>query len=239
VGGSPSAPLMPGAAGPAPPVSLGAPGPGEQGFITQQLFDARMKANDIVQEHLKQLITVAAGTLALTVSFLKDVLGPSGARFSAPQLIPTCWLALGVSILFAIVCIAALIGNLDAPDLGIGTRKPWIKAFAAGAHIEIVSLEWLAVGPFIVGILSLALFGALNYRVLLAGKPEKSSEKALENRYLVVPDPDHVGANGKKHSHTFIVDQRSGLIWDLYCHSNGSIEFRRVPVEGIPEQHSQ
>jgi hypothetical protein len=48
-------------------------------FLPKQLFDSRIKANDVLQEHLKQIITVASATLVLTVSFIKDVIGSSGA----------------------------------------------------------------------------------------------------------------------------------------------------------------
>jgi len=231
-GGGPSVPR------PVVDPPLGRPDPSEHGFITQQLFDARIKANEIVEEHLKQIITIASGTLALTVSFLKDVVGPSGAKSACSPLLPISWVTLGFSIVFAVICIALLVNNLDAPDLTIGKKKPWIKAFGAGTKGSLIGFEWVALIFFATGMLSLAAFGAVNYRLFLerkAGGENVTAARAANetNRFAIVADPAHIGPNGKKHSHTFLLDQKSGSVWDVFCRRDGTVEFRRVSVDGI------
>ncbi|HEY4837794.1 MAG TPA: hypothetical protein VIH72_04260 [Candidatus Acidoferrales bacterium] len=211
----------------------GAPDAGEHGFITQQLFDARIKAHEIIQEHLKQIITIASGTLALTVSFLKDVVGASGAKSTCAWFLPAAWLGLAVSILCAVVCMAMLVNNLDAPDLDVSTIKPFIKAFGAGTKIGVLRMEQAALGTFAIGMLSLAAFGAINFRLFLdrngSGALEHIEQPAMDiNHFAVIPDPEHIGPRGEKHSHTFLLDQRSGDVWDLICQPNGMVEFRRV-----------
>src|SRR5689334_16539680 len=81
--------------------------------LGQQLFDSRMKAHDVLQEHLKQIITIASATLALTVSFLKDVIGSEGERVHWVATLPISWVCLGVSIAGSVWAIAVLVNNLD------------------------------------------------------------------------------------------------------------------------------
>jgi len=205
--------------------------------IDQQLFDARLKANDVVQEHLKQIITIASATLALTVSFLKDVVGAAGAEARWPKLLPISWVALGVSILAAVIGIATLVNNLDKPDMTVAGTLP--RAFAAGAKSIVVVFENAAIYTFAVGMLSLAVFGAKNYLLFLERKTNVGNETSITqalkvaNHFVIVPDPQHITEAGKRHSHTYLLDQRSGNVWESRCLPNGIVEFRRVSVEGI------
>lgn len=216
----------------------GLPGGAETGFITGQLFEARIKANDIVQEHLKQIITIASATLALTVSFVKDIIGGSSAQVQFAWLLRWSWVALGVAILGAVICVATLVDNLDAPDLSESKKKPFIKAFAAATHWPVVIFESMALYPFAIGMLSLALFGAANYRLFLERKTETAQVAKDANHFTIVTDPDHVGPAGKKHSHTFLLDQKSGAVWDVYCRPDGTVEFRSVAVDGLTKKNS-
>jgi hypothetical protein len=218
----------------------GDPRSGEFGIISQQLFDARIKAHEIIEEHLKQVITIASGTLALTVSFLKDIVGNSGGKSVWPGLLPFCWIALAISIMAAVVCIATLVNNLDAPDLERSNRdptKPWIKAFGAASKQYIVNIEWIALLSFMVGMLSLAVFASRNYQLFLSRTADEAEARhqlaKQSNHFAIVPDPDHLGSDGKKHSHTFLIDQNTGTVWDLYCRQDKSVDFRRVPIDGI------
>src|SRR5438105_2400683 len=87
--------------------------PYQRDSLGEQLFDARMKAHDVLQEHLKQIITIASATLALTVSFLKDVVGSEGERASWVLALPISWGCLGASIACSIWAIVVLVNNLD------------------------------------------------------------------------------------------------------------------------------
>jgi hypothetical protein len=220
----------------------GDPQEGEHGIISQQLFDARIKAHEIVEEHLKQVITIAAGTLGLTVSFLKDIVGPSGSKAVYAWLLPACWILLAISITVAVICIAMLINNLDAPDLERSTiipGKPWIKAFGVGSKQYLINTEWAALMAFIAGMMALALFASLNYKLFLnrKGGEAGAGEQAAKtfNHFVIVTDPDHWGTDNKKHSHTFLLDQATGTVWDLNCRADKSVNFRQVPVDKVPE----
>ena len=208
-------------------------------LIPQQLFDARIKANEIVQEHLKQIIMIASGTLVLTVSFLKDIVGSSGPKSADPRLLPTSWVALGFAIFFAVICLATLVNNLDVPDQT--ARTGLSRAFTAGTKKHIIILEWLTLIAFATGMFSLAAFGAVNSRLFLERETGAQTDAAVQaakntNHFTIVAGNDHIGPKGKDHSHTFLLDQKSGSVWDVYGHPDGTVEFRRVSVDGISER---
>jgi hypothetical protein len=135
-------------------------------FLPKQLFDSRMKANDVLQEHLKQIITVSSATLVLTISFFKDVIGASGKAALYGWLLPVCWIALAVSLLCAIVTIAILVNHLDRPDRTTGVSG-YEKSFAAGATNPVVIATVTTLVAFSIGMVALAGFGAENYQLFL------------------------------------------------------------------------
>lgn len=160
-----------------PPFPPPTPGPGPDDWVTDpslpgglqsdrlyvrsQLFQARIKANDVVQEHLKQIVTVASAALALTVTFLKDVLGSVADELQWSWLLPLSWLFLGASILLAVVSLALLVNNLDSA--GDNPRR----AFQAGGRPRVqvpVLATFLLFGG---GMLLLGIFAASNFQQLV------------------------------------------------------------------------
>lgn len=158
--------------------------------LGQQLFDARMKAHDVLQEHLKQIITIASATLALTVSFLKDVVGSEGERASWVFALPVSWACLGASIACSIWAIAVLVNNLDWAKKPYPARDPTDPAggtvtldrsYAAGAKPRTSVPVFLSNLSFAVGMASLGLFAAWNYNLFLHRvKPEYKVSSASE-----------------------------------------------------------
>lgn len=130
-----------------------------------QLFQARMKANDVLQEHLKQIITVASATLVLTVTFVKDIVSPKGSEANVSWLLPASWGALSISVVIAIFSIALLVNNLDAPDKTSGQKYP--RAFSASSLPLTRYCVLGSLATFGFGILSLGMFGALNYQLFI------------------------------------------------------------------------
>ena len=64
------------------------------------------KATDIGVEAVKQLITLSVGVLALTVTFLKDILGDGRGNLTWPFLLPVSWVLFLVTIYSGIVALA-------------------------------------------------------------------------------------------------------------------------------------
>jgi nitrate reductase NapE component len=71
------------------------------------------KAFDFAQEAIKQLITLATGVLALTITFLKDVIKKAPAG-SLPWL-QAAWILYLVSITFGVFALLNLSGVLERP----------------------------------------------------------------------------------------------------------------------------
>lgn len=129
--------------------------------IEDQLFQARLKANDFVQGFLKQLVVIASATVVLSVTFVSDVFGPN-ASFSWRPLLFLSWALLGLSVAAGVVALALLVNNLDVPDRSTG-RSGLRKSYSAGTRRDLVGVSAGAIVLFLAGILSLALFAAHNF----------------------------------------------------------------------------
>ena len=93
--------------------------------ISDQLFQARLKANEFIQEHLKTLVTIASGTLVLTVSFVKDIAGPAKAGERFPGLLGLSWATLGISVAVGVFALATLVTTwMTKTPNWIATRFP-------------------------------------------------------------------------------------------------------------------
>lgn len=157
-------------------------------YIRSQLFTARMKAHDVLLEHLKQTITVASATLALTIGFIKDVVGSANGTLRYESLVGASWLLLGASILAAILLLATQINYLDS------ARYSATKAFKAG---EGPIRAWCTLATFIafgLGMLLLGVFGWFNYDNLLHRKPQ---EFAVSSATMAIEAAKKATSRGK------------------------------------------
>jgi hypothetical protein len=146
--------------------------------ISRQLFEARLKANDFLQEHLKQVITLAGGTLVITVTFLKE-LHVDPAQITWGWLLPTSWTLLGISVLIGAITISMLVNHLD--DIA---QKP-ANSFAAGkSSVGLIML--VSFWAFGLGVLSLSLFGLLNYPALLGANPNEGTTLLSETQAIKI-----------------------------------------------------
>lgn len=97
-----------------------------------QLDPAIEKAFDFAQEATKQLIALATGVIALTITFLTDVLKTEGSA----GFLQTAWVLYLVSIVFGVLTLLMLTGNLERPGEG---RTPSIYrgniAFCSGGQV--------------------------------------------------------------------------------------------------------
>jgi len=210
-------------------------------LLPNQLFQARIKANDFVQEHLKTIVTVASGTLVLTVSFIKDVIGTSGPEARLIWLLILSWVALALSICAGVMSLATLVNNLDDADFELDEDGvPF--AFAAGKRGIVLRWDQLSIGMFGLGMASLAAFGAVNYESFLThkeAKQESAIEKRLDDnpdRFSIVSSSTHPVASGDLSKHTFLLDQTTGEMWEMFCVRGTEVRFKKIVVEDIPRQ---
>jgi hypothetical protein len=75
------------------------------------------KAFDTAQDASKQLLTVAAGIVVLTITFFEDF--GKHAPFSAKVLLLIAWIVYSISILCGICTLQTLAGNLQNKSLSI------------------------------------------------------------------------------------------------------------------------
>lgn len=75
----------------------------------------RAKAFDFAQETVKQLIALATGIVALTITFLKDL--ASTAPQDARDTLTFAWIAYFVSVVAGCVALQTLTGNLERPKV--------------------------------------------------------------------------------------------------------------------------
>jgi hypothetical protein len=97
---------------------------------------------EFASELSKQIITLATGILALTITFHKDVL--EGRPRRGDRLLATAWIALLLAVSFGIWHLMALTGHLVSPagasGIGPSARLPaalQVIAFAAGLGLVI------------------------------------------------------------------------------------------------------
>ena len=209
--------------------------------LGSQLFQARLKANDFVQEHLKTIVTVASGTLVLTVSFVKDVVGAGEAAQHLTWLLAVSWGALGAAVFCGTFGLATLVNNLDDADTNVDKANVPV-AFAAGKSGIVLRWEVLSIFLFGSGMLALALFGALNYRLFLQRKATTDKPAfvlpppaAPARHFAMVSSPEHQAGSLRRHSHTFLLDQTTGQVWQTVCSREGMVSFRKITVEGIQQ----
>jgi hypothetical protein len=91
------------------------------------LMDTLEKAFDFAQETAKQVLTLSSGIIAITVTFLNGKLKTYPA--STRVLLEIGWLLYLASILFGVVTLMALSGNLERPNKpGQPPKQPSIYA---------------------------------------------------------------------------------------------------------------
>jgi uncharacterized iron-regulated membrane protein len=53
-------------------------------------------------------------------------------------------------------------------------------------------------------------------------------------RYNITISARHIGRHGTQVQHTFLLDQSTGRVWQMFCRKGGGeVEFRKIGVEGV------
>lgn len=113
-------------------------------------FQAKMKAFDNAAAWGRLVATLAAATIALSVTFLRDIVGPSGAVM--PCLLIGAWVLLFLAVLFGTLYVGAISEYLFiTPPDKLSIRD---SAFMPWAYIEQFA--------FWIGLILLLVFAGLN-----------------------------------------------------------------------------
>lgn len=134
------------------------------------------KANEYAIEALKQIIGLSSGIIALTIAFLKDILGDARASAQLSWLLPVCWVLLLVAIWRAWIAIVEA-ANLLGHAYGAGVYafdKEFIAASQTAAALSPDERKRLtatqrcrnaarqAQFSFVSGLLALIVFAVVN-----------------------------------------------------------------------------
>ena len=112
--------------------------------------DQRKMAFEFAKETTKQLITLATGILALEITFLKDLLNPSGNGLEIFALLS--WISFLLSVAFGVATLMALTGTLEP-------LKNSVPVSICGKNVRVPSTFQIAF--FLLGLIFTVIFGAL------------------------------------------------------------------------------
>jgi len=94
------------------------------------------KAFDFAQEVAKQLIALATGVVALTITFLTDVAAEGAGDLWALRL---AWVLFLVSVALGAVTLMALSGNLERPHGGATTPSIYSRNITLPASLQVLT----------------------------------------------------------------------------------------------------
>ncbi|WP_313002792.1 hypothetical protein [Chryseobacterium gleum] len=130
------------------------------------------KAFDFAADTVKQLITLATGIIAITITFSKDIIGAS--MLTNSTLIFISWGLFILSIFFGILALLALTGTLDP----ISQANPPISPSINRKSVRNFSL--LQIATFIGGLILTVIFGATSIKYAKLEKEDKEGIQVLE-----------------------------------------------------------
>jgi hypothetical protein len=140
------------------------------------------KAFDFAADLTKQLITLSTAIITLTVTFSKDIVGNAPARDHWWLLIS--WVAFIISILFGILTLMGLTGNLDPTA---SKQKKDNGTFAVVKQEPILTVTssnvtWTAKIQIITFLIALVCTGWYGY----TAQQSKTKMPSRENTYLII-----------------------------------------------------
>lgn len=161
--------------------------------------DSGTKSVDFLREFLKHIITLSSGIVALTITFMKDILsfhGHSSTVFLFPLSIALyftlifSWICFGFSILFSIISLLFVIYKIDEVT-ATSRAKKWFNSLLVSRDEDIGNALALAFISFCVGICCLVTFAVLNVSNLWSYDPNAnnigSAKKAVEEAIKALP----------------------------------------------------
>lgn len=140
------------------------------------------KAFDFASDLTKQLITLSTGIVTLSVTFSKDIIGE--VDDSKSYILFTSWIAFILSLLFGVLTLMALTGNLDPkeveqkqPDGSMKMVKP--QPITTITSRNVTSTSVLQLLFFFIAIVSTCTYGYF-------AASNKKNLKGSSDQYVIV-----------------------------------------------------
>lgn len=168
------------------------------------------KANEYAVDSLKHILTLASGVLALTITFVKDILGENAEQASFIWLVPAGWVCLLVSIWLswiAIVDAADALGDSTATNYVFKSNKKNDKN-GSRPNLILRILSWFvpiiptkeqnllrklaacAQNYFVLGLLALGIFAVMNLGTGFKDKQPSQSDHKQKSSPIIQTLPD-------------------------------------------------
>jgi hypothetical protein len=102
------------------------------------------------------------------------------------------------------------------------------------ANEKVAQFHYLTMAAFALACLAtVACLGVVLFQPAAATKPLKpESAPIIKNAYALTNLPVHVGGQ-LSHSHTFLLNQQTGAVWQMTCRKGSLVEFHRVLRTGL------
>ncbi|WP_312900174.1 hypothetical protein [Chryseobacterium taichungense] len=140
------------------------------------------KAFDFAADTIKQLITLASGIIALTITFSKDILGSTSTVGVYWMYIS--WLFYIISIAFGILALLSITGTLEPQSQHSQTPSPSIydKNIRNKAAFQIISFLLALIFTVIFGIITISNIKEEDKENCQTGKVECCKIKAIHKK---------------------------------------------------------
>jgi hypothetical protein len=209
---------------------------------------ARSPSNSFLlhADGIKWLIALSAAGLGGSATLLDKVQAQSDI---VKWLFVTTVFVLAASVLLGGVYYFRLIAAANAHEVAL---RKWVAAgnsslqFDPDNDIDVTKAKavYRSVYPWASGAFSLGLLMIVLGLSLAAFQGAKPEERQVENKdNAVVPPPaDHFSLfstearspRGLHHTHTFLLNDAEGQLWQMICEKDGRVRFVKVPVEAAP-----
>jgi len=146
--------------------------------------EEQKKAFDFASDVIKQLITLATGIIAITITFSKDIVGASMLTDSLAIFIS--WGLFILSVFFGILALLALTGTLDPISPSDPPLVPSVNAKSIKLYTSIQILT------FILGLVCTVIFGIASIRNAKLDMSDRNKIEIIKNTEYKIVQPKKI-----------------------------------------------
>jgi hypothetical protein len=210
-----------------------------------------------LREGMNGLVVLASGILTFSAGFYKDL---TLSTFPQKMLFAFSAIALLVTIVCGILCAFWLnryvnLRENESPQQAVPAESARGKdPQAREMPLEMQNAKRWYYFYYYATLVAFCLGMALITGLVLVGISSATSSArkdcqpssltvqstATPLRYSFGTSAQHAGFRGRIIQHTFLLDQYTGQVWQMFCRKDGQqVEFRKIDVEGIPNPNDK
>ncbi len=209
-----------------------------------------------LREGMNGLVVLASGILTFGAGLYKDL---ALGTLAQKVLFACSAFALLLTILCGVMCAFWLNRYVNLRENESAQKGPPADHLATGQHIDAPAMPaatqlarrryylfyYGTLTAFCVSMLLITVFllvGVFSTSSSSTGKKDCQpcavtvQPAATQLRYSITKSARHIGSHGTQVEHTFLLDQSTGQVWEMFCRKNGrEVEFRKIEVEGVQD----